>query len=358
MSDTKAKSSPTTKQEPKPKAEAVQAQTNPTGIVLSVFALLVSLIVAAAGGYWYWQERAKAQQDNQHAQYIAMQQKVGALGSAQGRLAQQLKQQQEQISKIVKLSAKSTDQTLLLAIQRQQDQLYLSAAKINLDLARALLSNQQDKTLVLSLLSQANRDLAPLGSRAELLSQLINQSIHRASMFAELDPQALDQQLVYLDQHIGTLKLKAPLEKTNTDSSLSQQSQNKTAWKTHLKASWQAIKQYLVIRHDDHLSDHLLYEADRVNAWQAIRVALAEARWAVWHGDQQAYKKAMLNAHNVVVRYTSANQAQEKWLAAFARAELQPVAYTDQAIQTTLAQLSHGIQIINHLLTSIAKEDN
>ncbi len=226
--------------------------------------------------------------------------------------------------------------------------LYVMSAKINVNLALNMLVSRQPVRNIVLLLDQAKRDLAPLGQQATTITTLIAQTSQQISMLPTLSPNRIAQDIQQLSSSLPTLTL-SPIVMPSHPAVSARSSVDKD-WRAYANQSWHWLKQFLVIRHDDHLSQHLIYQSDRMHFVQLMQVYLQQAIWANWQGHQKPYQRALAMVGYDVRHFTQANAAQNAWLKKLAVLSKKSVAYASVNQQAALIQIGHSLQVLAHTL--------
>lgn len=315
--------------------------------VLIALVIAIGALVISLENYHYM--------DQQRAQSSQFEQKLGHYQQQLAHIQTKLSQAQVDINKLLSkhLTHQHASQEALQPhphrhVLSSVNILYVTSANIHVNLALTMLLDRQPVKNIILLLDQAKRDLAPLGQQATTITTLIAQTSQQISLLPTLSPNVIDKSIQQLSSSLSELTL-APIHSSVKHISSQTMPADKD-WRAYANQSWHWLKQFLVIRYDKRLSQHLIYQSDRVHFMQLMQVYLQQAVWASWQGHQQQYQQVLAVVAHDISQFTQRDSAQRAWLAQLTVLSKKTVAYGDANQQAALIQISHSLQILAHTL--------
>ena len=315
------------------------------GLRLIFIVVLVGAVLL--GGYALYRSYRQQHKINMLVQQISVQKQQLI------QVSENLLTAKSQLSQLAKQPQKTTTSPPPVVAQPVQppqmhmDNLYRVAAKIQVELALSLLVHRQPASDIVALLNQAKRDLAPLGHSAMTLTTLLTQTSNQIALLPTLSPTRVARHAQWLSAHLFTLQL-ISIMKPKVHKETPTPGASPGHWHAQLASSWHWLRQFLVVRHDDHISQNFLYLSDRLYFMHTLDVLLQQAVWASWQGNTQAYQQALTVLRQRIERFTQAGTAQTRWLSILAKMQKMPVAYPSTQEKAALTQILQNLQVLMH----------
>lgn len=291
--------------------------------LLALLVALSALALAAAGGYYLWQQqqrlletqRTLANQDDLQAQ-------VSQLSLADRRLRQDLEtveqaaaaatgdnaEIQQQLAELAAAQQRLTDRLAQLDVEtraRQGDWLRAEAVYLaRLAILRAEL--QRDVDGALAALRLADELLSRLGSGAIGERQALHRAINQLVAVNLPDIPALAARIEELIQRIDVLPLQQQLHELAAPQPAANRQVEHPAWRDKLLRAWERFKQtlgQLVIVQRGQPAEPLLAPEERYFLHHNLRLQLEAARLALLQSEQAIYQRSLARAAEWIERY-------------------------------------------------------
>ncbi len=184
-----------------------------------------------------------------------------------------------------------------------QQQWHIQQASYLIQLANAHLFLQQDVSASLILLQAASRDLKGVQSLSwQAVSQALVKAIQSLQSQINVDVLQVYAQLQSASLKVSVLSLPSKLQVNTTDTA-EQATEPQSKWKMALNASWQVIRQVLVIRYHDNTVQPILTDDEQQLVRLHLSLLFMQAEWAALQHQPDTYQTAILAAQAWIKHY-------------------------------------------------------
>lgn len=325
-----------------------------------VLIFLIIIIVGGVIGYSVTQIKTMQQNIQQvaggyeqsHKSYL---QAEAQLDNLKADLAQQKSELQLQQSSLNKFTSEKRHQEW-----QREEITYL------VNLANYAMTFSQDPNTAYALLNTADQAVKGLSDPSALpLRQAIGKSLDQLNSAKQQDVAKLFVQLDNLSEQIAKLPLigdspelisKAEPEgkikkssQANADNNnqpelsipSAQASIQQSAWKKHLKQSWQQLKSLITVRNQSDALKPLVARQGGDYIFQYISLQLGQAQWGLLHRDNTVYQTSLKQAEHWVSRYFVATDPKmQQVLALFKTLQAQDIGLEKISLQPTLTAVA------------------
>lgn len=325
-----------------------------------VLIFLIIIIVGGVIGYSVTQiktmqqniQQVAGEYEQSHKNYL---QAEAQLDNLKADLVQQKSELQSQQSSLNKFTSEKRHQEW----QREEIN-YL------VNLANYAMTFSQDPKTAYALLNTADQAVKELNDPSALpLRQAIGKSLDQLNSAKQQDVTKLFVQLDNLSEQIAKLPLigespefmpeaeaESNVEKSgqaNANSnnqqelleSSTQASIQQSAWKKHLKQSWQQLKSLITVRNQSDALKPLVARQGGDYIFQYISLQLGQAQWGLLHRDNTVYQTSLKQAEHWVSRYFVATDPKtQQVLELFKILQAQDIGLEKISLQPTLTAVA------------------
>ncbi len=276
-------------------------------------ALLISVIVASAVGYEFYQKLNSDQQSSRVLTELTtenqrLQQQLDAVKSAQQTLQHSLYNSEQKVAAALNENVQQTQQQLDAALKRAEQQTYTLNPQEVTSLQRMAefkVWAEHDYQGAAAVLTRLDSLLAEHPGTGNI-RQAIHQDLQTLNAIEPVAVEAIYLKLHGVAQHIDELVFNAtslPEEVSQEDPS--KLSENVSEWRQNLAKSWQQFKDFFVTvrTREDMVVAPFLSEQERHLVKQRLSLYLAQAQDAVLSKQSSVYFTAVDAAHDLVQDY-------------------------------------------------------
>lgn len=294
-----------------PDKKQPQGFSSKTPRSVSFFMLLLFIISIGAlmgSGYEYYQiKRLLREQANPAKSHSLQQAKMQMTSIIDG-----LKQEQTQL----KSHFNALQQTMQASLNKQPSQpqdLSLLQVRYLLQLAQINAKWGSSQANTRSMLEEADA-LLPAGITNQPIKQAIQEDIAAMNALPVVDVDGLLTQLESIKTAIPKLAFKNPVfDKKPTEAGNAEKKEG-PAWKAHLNASLELLKQMIIVRHHPDDAQPLFTPLLQTMIREKLAMSLQTAQWAVLQANTFLYQQALTQFTECVIKNVDPNDAETKRL--------------------------------------------
>lgn len=294
----------------------------------AIVACLLSLIALAGSGYTLYELQRISLQQHRNQDFILHE-------------ASSLRVYQQRLAELFKHFKYTVKQTLLEQQQAQAhdtNRFALMKASYYLELAH-IHAKLQDKQQTLALLQEAYTLLQRTSEpQIAAIGQTLLQEINELQAHPNPDLINLEQQLSVLQANIPNLTFKnAAFSPINANTAPQAKSETDLSGYTHWQRSLNALKQLIVVRHDDQGDTQILSPLYQNMIKESLILYLQTAQWALLQNNMNVFHQSICQAKQRIQRYFITNQPDTtqmlQALEALQKIQITPLPTENQAFQ-------------------------
>ena len=283
---------PDEKKEPAHKKAVKPKPKNKTSSNAGVYSLLIIVVLASAGGFYFMWENLQQSQQNQRVTTQRIDQNLESIKTQQ---AESISSAEKQLDSL-KAAQENLRHNLTNLIENKKhlrNDWLMAEAEYLVKLANQRLLLVKDVPTALSALKAADARLSEVADPALLnIRKILAGDIQKLKNIPSIDVAGLSITLSTLSNNIPNLPLRTPDPKTHklNDTGKTTATHQVKNIKELPAAIWQDIKSLIVIRHHEKPVEPLLSPEQHFFLVQNLALLLEQARLALLNGQNEIYQ--------------------------------------------------------------------